>query len=65
MAAKKEDSPATKADIHRIMNAIDSFAKRSERDERARVLHGQALTQVQVTLKDHETRLVRPEAPSK
>ena len=53
---------ATKADINRIMSAIDSFAKRSEHDNRAVVLHGQTLTEVEVKLGDHEKRLARLES---
>lgn len=53
---------ATKADINRIMSAIDSFAKRSEHYDRAQVLHGHALTEVDVTLKDHEKRLAHLES---
>jgi hypothetical protein len=53
---------ATKADVDRIMSAIDSFAKRSENDNRAMVLHGQTLTEVEVKLGDHEKRLARLES---
>ena len=48
---------ATKDDINRILNAIDAFAKKSESDHGAVVLHGQVLTEVQVDLKNHEQRL--------
>ncbi len=48
---------ATKDDIGRVLNAIDAFAKKSETKDRAVVLHGHALTQVQTELKGHEKRL--------
>ena len=57
-----KSSMATKADVNRIMDAIDSFAKRSEHYDRSQVLHGHALTEVEVTLKDHEKRLVHLES---
>lgn len=48
---------ATKDDVDRIMNAIDAFAKKGEIYDRAAVLHGHALVEVQSSLKDHEKRL--------
>lgn len=48
---------ATKDDISRVLSAIDAFTKKSEINGNAVVLHGQALTDVQVGLKDHEGRL--------
>ena len=41
----------------KILRAIDVFAGKSDSRERAVVLHGRVLTEVQVTLKDHEGRL--------
>ena len=48
---------ATKDDINRVLKAIDSFAKKAESYDRAAVLHGHALVEVQVNLKNHEKRL--------
>lgn len=53
---------ATKDDVDRIMNAIDAFAKKAESYDGAAVLHGHALVEVQVNLKDHEKRLKTLEA---
>ena len=52
-----EQSMATKKDVERIMDAIDSFAKKSENQENAVALHGHILTEVQVDVKDHEKRI--------
>lgn len=48
---------ATKEDVGRILNAIDSFAKKAVSYDRAAALHGHALTELQVGQKDHEKRL--------
>ncbi|NNN05499.1 MAG: hypothetical protein HKL90_06330 [Elusimicrobia bacterium] len=48
---------ATKDDIRNYVGTIQDFAAKVERSDRARILHGQALTEGQVTLKDHERRL--------
>ena len=48
---------ATKDDINRVLNAIDAFVKKSENNDKSVVLHGHVLTEVQVSLKDHEGRL--------
>ncbi len=48
---------ATKDDVKRILNAIDAFAKKSEHNDRAILLHGHVLTEVQIGIKDHERRL--------
>ncbi|MEK7234692.1 MAG: hypothetical protein AAB268_12820 [Elusimicrobiota bacterium] len=53
---------ATKDDISRVLSAIDAFTKKSEINDNAVVLHGRALTDVQVGLKDHEGRLKTLEA---
>ena len=52
---------ATKDDIRQILNAIDRFASRSEEDMKSRLIHGQALTEHAVTMKDHEGRIVKLE----
>lgn len=43
--------------FNQVLSAIDTFAKKSEINGNAVVLHGRALTDVQVGLKDHEGRL--------
>lgn len=53
---------ATKNDINRILNAIDAFAGKSEDSHRAILLHGQILTEIQITLKDHGRRLTALES---
>lgn len=72
MSKTSGGAPATKADVEsakselraemsrntdKILRAIDVFAGKSDSRERAVVLHGRVLTEVQVTLKDHEGRL--------
>lgn len=57
-----EQSMATKKDVERILGAIDAFAKKSENYDKAVTLHGPILTEVQVELKDHESRLKTLEA---
>jgi len=52
-----EQSMATKKDVDRILSAIDAFAKKSENHDKAVALHGHVLTEIQVDLKDHESRL--------
>lgn len=53
---------ATKTDIDRVLVAIDRFAGKAESYDRAKTLHGHALTEAQVTLKDHERRIKRLES---
>ncbi|HEX4048549.1 MAG TPA: hypothetical protein VH309_11970 [Elusimicrobiota bacterium] len=48
---------STKADIDRVMSAISVFAARTEDHSRAIILHGQALTEATVALKDHNRRI--------
>jgi chromosome segregation ATPase len=48
---------ATKDDINRVIAVVEGFAAKSNTYERAMVLHGQALTEAQVQLKDHESRI--------
>ncbi len=48
---------ATKADVGKILGAIDSFAGQMTDMQRAVVLRGQILTEVQVTLADHGQRI--------
>lgn len=43
--------------FNQVISAIDSFAKKSENQNTAVTLHGPILTEVQVGLKDHESRL--------
>jgi hypothetical protein len=58
MGVEAEDSkPATKDDVRRILGAVHDFAAKAEAYGRAATLHGQALTDDQVMLKDHEQRL--------
>ncbi len=54
---------ATKDDINRVLNAIDSFAEQARHYDRAAVLHGQTLTGHEVALKDHEKRIASLESP--
>lgn len=46
----------------RILTAIVSFAGKAENYDKTAALHGQVLTEVQVTLKDHSRRLDALEA---
>lgn len=48
---------ATKDDIKRILDSIDDFSGKAVIYGRAAVLHGQAITELQVALKDHDRRL--------
>jgi phosphate uptake regulator len=48
---------ATKTDVDRILAAVESFAGKAQAYDRAAVLHGQSLTEAEVTLRDHEKRL--------
>ncbi|MBI5209586.1 MAG: hypothetical protein HY927_06380 [Elusimicrobia bacterium] len=48
---------STKEDIQRILSAIDSFAGKAQSYDRAAVLHGHSLTEVQAQVKDHEGRI--------
>ena len=48
---------ATKDDINRIMNVLDSFAGKTQNYDRATVLHGHVLVEVETSLKDHEKRI--------
>lgn len=58
-----KETMATKSDINRILSAIDTFAFKTESHDRASVIHGQTLVEVEVTLKDHERRLSSLESP--
>jgi hypothetical protein len=53
---------AIKSDIKRILNSIDAFAAKSLKYDRASTLHGQALTEAQVKLKDHDKRIASLES---
>ena len=48
---------ATKTDVDRILSAVQAFAGKAQVYDRAAVLHGQALTEAEVMLRDHEKRL--------
>jgi len=48
---------ATKADIKHLVDAVESFAGKTQSYEAAKTLHGQVLTDVQVQIKDHERRI--------
>jgi hypothetical protein len=48
---------ATKSDVDRIIGAVEAFAGKAQVYDRASVLHGRALTEAEVTLRDHEKRL--------
>src|SRR5208337_696854 len=44
---------ATKNDIKSLIDAVESFSGKAQSYDAARVLHGRALTDVQVQMKDH------------
>jgi hypothetical protein len=48
---------AARKDVERILGAIESLAAKSERAERANVLHGQAPAGVQVKQRGRERRI--------
>lgn len=48
---------ATKGDFNRIMSAIDAFAGKAGDYGRTAVYHGQSLSDLQRTTKDHESRI--------
>jgi hypothetical protein len=48
---------ATKSDIKRLVDTVEGFAGKSQKYDAATVLHGQALTDVQIQMKDHERRI--------
>ena len=48
---------AMKADIKHLVDAVDRFAGKSQSYDAAKILHGQALTDVQVQMNDHERRI--------
>ncbi|MBI5209902.1 MAG: hypothetical protein HY927_08020 [Elusimicrobia bacterium] len=48
---------ATKDDVRDILAAIESFACKGERYDRTAVLHGHSLTELQVQVRDHESRI--------
>jgi hypothetical protein len=48
---------ATKTDIKRLVDAVESFSGKAQNFDAARVLRGQALTDVQIQMKDHERRI--------
>ena len=48
---------ATKDDVNRIMNAIDKFAEQAKHYERADVIRGQTLVEVEIKIKDHDQRI--------
>ena len=53
---------ATKDDINRIMNVLDSFTGKVQNYDRATVLHGHVLVEVETGLKDHEKRITTLES---
>ena len=52
-----KETMATKNDVERILVAVEAFAGKAQVYDRAAVLHGHALTEAEVTLRDHEKRL--------
>ncbi|OHC66055.1 MAG: hypothetical protein A2040_03675 [Rhodocyclales bacterium GWA2_65_19] len=56
------ETMATKNDVERILVAVQAFAGKAQVYDRAAVLHGHALTEAAVTLRDHEKRLRAIEA---
>jgi hypothetical protein len=52
-----KDVVVTKADFKRLFDAVEGFAGKTQSYDAARILHGQALTDVQVQMKDHEGRI--------
>lgn len=55
---------ATKDDVRKILTAVQDFAGKAEAFGRTATLHGQALTEVSVSLKDHDRRLRTLESQS-
>jgi hypothetical protein len=53
---------ATKDDVNRILDAVDAFAGKAQNYDRASILHGQTLTEVQVQMKNHESRITALES---
>ncbi|MDD5657349.1 MAG: hypothetical protein PHF00_08870 [Elusimicrobia bacterium] len=58
---KTEIIDTIRGDIHEMRNAVLEFLNRTENDHRAMIVHGQALSDAQVQLKDHEGRISRLE----
>ncbi|MBI3012932.1 MAG: hypothetical protein HYY63_04830 [Elusimicrobia bacterium] len=52
---------ATKDDVRRILDAIDAFTHRVETYDRKAVVHDARLNQNELTLQNHETRIVQIE----
>jgi hypothetical protein len=52
-----EANMATKSDVKRILDSVDAFARRAEGYDRVAALHGHVLTEVQVQVKGHESRI--------
>ena len=50
-------SMSTKNDINRVLTAIDSIAGKTQDNNRAAIIHGQALTEDRVQLQNHERRI--------
>jgi hypothetical protein len=48
---------ATKADMHRILEAIDAFSGMARSFNDSKTIHGRSLTDAEVKLKDHERRI--------
>lgn len=48
---------ATKGDVSRILGAIDTLSGKTQNYDRAVVLHGSALTELEKQVKDHEKRI--------
>lgn len=56
---------ATKEDVGQILNAIDAFSAKAVHYDRTAVLHGHALTEQDITLKDHGRRIKALESARK
>ncbi|MFH1726441.1 MAG: hypothetical protein ABII00_17665 [Elusimicrobiota bacterium] len=52
-----KETMSTKADVDRIMNAIDAFARKAEAYDRKALSHGDQLQGHEAKLQDHEKRL--------
>lgn len=57
-----KETMATKDDIGRVLSAIDAFAGKAQSYDRARTLHGQSITELQIAVKGHEDRITALES---
>lgn len=58
-----KETMATKDDVRQVLSTITAFAGKYQSHDDAMTLHGHAITEMSIALKNHEQRIARLEGP--